>query len=107
MVKYPKVERAESIERLRSCVKPGQTVYCILRSCARSGMSREISLLVFDGESVFHLDYNAAIVLGYSSKGNGHGVRIGGCGMDMGFALVYELSRALFNDPNALKHRWL
>jgi hypothetical protein len=30
-----------------------------------------------------------------------------GCGMDMGFHVVYSLSQTLFNDGYALKQRWL
>ena len=34
-------------------------------------------------------------------------VGVGGCGMDMGFHLVYTLSRELFDDGYYVKHEWL
>jgi hypothetical protein len=34
-------------------------------------------------------------------------VKVHGCGMDMGFHAVYELSGALFGDGYSLKHKWL
>lgn len=111
-------EQTEAIERLRQWVKPGDTVYCVLRHVSKSGMSRVIDLNVFDKETgdVSHIGYNAALALGYGYDRKREGIKIGGCGMDMGFALVYELSRKLFagtldaegKDPGyLLNHRWL
>lgn len=99
MTKAQEVERAESIARLREWLKPGDTVGCILRHVSRSGMQREISLVKLTGEDagVLALDYNAARVLG-DRIGKHDGIVIGGCGMDMGFALVYELSASLYRD---------
>ena len=34
-------------------------------------------------------------------------VKMEGCGMDMGFSLVYELAHCLFRDGYALRHEWL
>jgi len=94
-----KSEQAEAIERLRTWIKPGDTVYTILRHRSSSGMSRSISLIGF-GEDRRDLAYswNVAKALGYGFDDRREGVRIGGCGMDMGFALVYELGRVLFPD---------
>jgi hypothetical protein len=41
-----KADRAQSVAQLREWVKPGDTVYCILRHVARSGMSRDITPFV-------------------------------------------------------------
>lgn len=87
---------------LREILKPGTTVRTILRHVSKSGMSREISAVVVgkDG-SVRDIDWmiiNAG--LGYKMGKRG-GIVMGGCGMDMGFALVYYLSRALY--PNGYK----
>lgn len=40
-------ERQEAIERLREILKPGDTVYTIIRHVSRSGMQRSIQLLKF------------------------------------------------------------
>lgn len=84
-------------KELKEILKPGDTVYTILRSCSRSGMSRSISLYIFpDGEPRM-LDWAVCKICGYSLDKN-KGVKIGGCGMDMGFTLVYALSDALYGD---------
>jgi hypothetical protein len=90
-------EKQEAITKLREWIKPGDTIKCILRHVSRSGMQREISLLaVVDGDCM-NIDYWAARAMG-DRIGKHGGIVIGGCGMDMGFALVYNLSSVLFRD---------
>jgi len=99
-------EREEARERLLEWLKPGDTVYTILRHVSASGMTRHISVVKpyvreGDGEIDFlHLDYNVARALGEREArnrlGGRDGIKVGGCGMDMGFHLVYSLSRALW-----------
>ncbi len=97
MTKAQKQEQAEALTKLRDILKPGDTVSLILRSVSRSGMSRWISpLLIHPDGSTFYLGYLASKVLGL--RVNDQAVRMDGCGMDMGFALVYELSHALWPD---------
>lgn len=98
-----KKERAECIQRLKEWLKPGDTVYTILRHVSRSGMSRRISVIIPDktrpGEFLF-LDGNVADALGWglSRKPGEEGVKVSGCGMDMGFHLVYVLSQTLWGE---------
>ena len=96
-MKYSKQEQTEALERLRGWLKPGDTVHCILRNVSRSGMQREIGLVIQKGDSMLHPNHAAACVLG-ERLGKRDGVIVGGCGMDMGFHLVYSLSRRLFPD---------
>ena len=100
-------------KRLKEWLKPGDTVYTILRHKSPSGMSREIGLVILKAEPDFpggvrdlHPNYAASVVLGLK-QGKRDGIKISGCGMDMGFELVYRLSVELFGDGYALKHRWL
>jgi hypothetical protein len=109
-------EKQEAIERLREWLKPGDRIYTILRHASRSGMQREISLKAFDAQacevhypcngsgddcrpkqSMLHLDGNVALALG-DRIGSHDGVIVGGCGMDMGAHLVYELGATLWGD---------
>lgn len=93
-------EKLEAREKLREWIKPGDTVYTILRHVSRSGMSRDISTVVLDRESkrpFLHPDYLIAKATG-STLSRKEGIKIGGCGMDMGFALVSNLSYALYGD---------
>lgn len=88
----------EAIERLRETLKPGDTVYTVLRHVSRSGMSRLIDLYkMSDGEPQW-LSRLAARAAGFTFDEKKECIRVGGCGMDMGFHLVYSLSRTLF--PN-------
>lgn len=101
MTKAQQAERAEALERLREWLKPGDTVYTILRHVSRSGMQRNIAPVVFlDGraDNPRFLYWNVALVLGMTPDREREGVKVGGCGMDMGFHLVYSLSSALFRD---------
>jgi hypothetical protein len=85
---------AQARQFLLSILKPGDTVQTILRHCSRSGMSRSISL-VKDSKDI---SYWVMEVLDRKIDQNHGGIKIGGCGMDMGFELVYTLSRVLFKD---------
>lgn len=100
-----KQQKAAEIEtakdKLRGWIKPGQTVYTILDRVSSSGMTRHIRIVLpytrEDG-TIDHLHPNHAVgvVLGYRQAKRGDGLVVGGCGMDMGFHLVYSLSRSLF-----------
>ena len=95
MPKRTKQEQAEALERIREYVKPGDTVYCILRNRSSSGMTRVIQLVKFvDGEPRY-LGYNAAIALGLTYDREREGIQISGYGMDMGFELGYQLGYRL------------
>lgn len=94
----------------------GATVYTVLRSVSGSGMSRTMSLKVVENGKIIDLTYYAATVLDYPlTEVNGsRAMRVGGCGMDMGFHVVYSLSRSLFRTRAAdgdsgylLNHSWL
>lgn len=118
------MQEAEAIVYLRSVLKPGDTVYTVLRHVSRSGMSRGIDFyLIRDSEPLWITSYvGHAIDSPQSEKDwrESRGLRVNGCGMDMGFHCVYSLSRVLFPDGAqgasehaerdggyALNHRWL
>lgn len=101
-MKYSKQERDESLARLREWIKPGDTVYTILRNVSRSGMQREIGIVLLSNEKNgrpidLHPNHAVAVVLG-ERLGKRDGVIVGGCGMDMGFHIVYNLGRILWPD---------
>lgn len=124
-------------------IKPGMTIHTILRHVSKSGMHRVIQPVLIrrapatdpfrsradNGCTIFQLGYNVAALLGMSYDREKEGIVIGGCGMDMGFEIVYNMGRVLFpkgfkvpkgghgrngntsgydNDGGyALNHRWL
>lgn len=96
--KSKQAERQEAINHLRKILKPGDTVYTILRHRSRSGMSRVIDLYAEGPDGPREIGWWAADAIGEKYDHDRGGIRIGGCGMDMGFELVRCLSRALFPD---------
>ena len=104
-MKYTKSEKQQALEKLKSWIKKGDTLHTTVRHVSRSGMMRHISvrhLKATDNPerpvNISNYDYHIARVLDLPEAPNYQGVKIGGCGMDMGFHLVYSLSRALFRD---------
>src|SRR5690349_7420785 len=88
--------KANALAELRALCPPGSTVYTILRSVSRSGMSRVITPLVLTPDGPRYLTHTVGTLLGLTSKrGFQDGLRIDGGGMDMGFHLVNSLSYAL------------
>lgn len=96
MPRYTDEEKSQSLAKLREWLPPGATVQTILRHCSRSGMSRSISLVAQVGGELIDLDYHAARAMGDSIDNRHGGLRVSGCGMDMGFHLVYNLSATLY-----------
>ena len=97
------LERMEAITKLQGMLKPGFRVYTILRHVSSSGMSRDISVAIGAGNDIQDITWYVSRAMGETlrdSKGH-RAIRVGGCGMDMGFNLVYNLSRTLF--PNGFK----
>jgi hypothetical protein len=121
--KAQQAERADAIAKLREWIKPGDTVYTILRHVSRSGMQREIGVCIVKDGEMMHPNYSVSLALN-CRQGKRDGIIMDGCGMDMGFALVYNLGMTLWpngtdkphgtrnGEPDsdggyALKHRWL
>lgn len=90
-------QQEESKQRLLEIMKPGDTVYTSLLHRSRSGMYRVIDLFVIRDNQPLRISGLAADLLeGYDQRHEG--CKASGCGMDMGFHLVYNLSRNLFRD---------
>ena len=107
--KFLKIDEWIATLARRECDLPA--VYTVLRHVSRSGMRRRIDLYaVVDNKPVYLTGY-AAGLMGERVHKDG-GIVMNGCGMDMGFELVYRLSKALWPDDGAasgynLIHRWL
>ena len=111
-------EKAEALERLREMVKPGDKVFTILHHVSKSGMFRRIGLRAVGTHSdgsrcLLYLDGYASKVLGINFRkrpGTDYredGLPVSGCGMDMGFSLVYDLGYHLYGDGYSLKQEWV
>ena len=112
-MKTTKEKQNEAKETLLGWLKPGDTVYTICDHVSRSGMMRHIRLVValYDDEQkkvhFIHPNYSASQLLEYPMAKGTSALKVGGCGMDMGFHLVHSLSSKLFGDGYALKHEWI
>lgn len=113
---YYKAEVKSCREQLAYAVKNaakdihGKPVfYTICRHVSRSGMSRTISLHYFDTATggMRHLNYVAAVLLDRPQDSLRDGLICKGCGMDMGFDLVYAFACAATGDGYAVNHHWL
>lgn len=93
--------REQAKAHLRTLVKPGKTVYTILNHKSSSGMSRSISLAIVHNGDIVKLDYWVVQANGEHIDSKHGGIKVSGCGMDMGFHLVYNLGRMLW--PNGTK----
>lgn len=104
-------EKLEAIVKLRDMIKPGDTVYTVLRHVTASGMRRSIDAYIIRNNEPILLSYWAGKAIGYKTDNKRGGLILNGCGMDMGFELVYNLSSAIFSGENragyVLNHRWI
>ena len=98
MVKYSKAKIAEiekTKDKLRALLPPGSIVYTTLNHVSRSGMQRAISTYIIIDNDIRDISYDVAEVIGNTIHNKG-GIKIDGYGMDMGFAIVHQLSYALY-----------
>lgn len=98
MTKVRDAEKQSAKEHLLGLLKPGDTVYTTLDHVSRSGMTRVISCKVIKDNVPLDITYLVGLVGDYSRDAKRHGLRVSGCGMDMGFSVVYNLSSVLFRD---------
>ena len=112
-IKYTEEERNEQTQKIKGWLDQlkEKKIFCILRNVSRSGMSRDIDFYIFlpDGTRLY-LSYIIAGLLDYPFNDN-KGVKVGGCGMDMGFSVVYGLSCLLYEGQDRpgyiIKHEWI
>lgn len=86
-------------------------VFCVLKGLSRSGMSRKIDFFGFysgkDGRiQKIYFNNFIADLCDYKQDDNGH-LKVSGCGMDMGFSVVANLSEKLYKDYKVLNFEWL
>jgi len=96
-----KKAQEEAITELRKLIKPGDTIYTIIKHVSRSGMYRVIDLYIMKDNQPYRISGMASDLLeGYDFQHEGCKAR--GCGMDMGFHLVYNLSYSLFPEYDCI-----
>ena len=107
-LKFNTVESTDTVEYSTQLLKDnfpkGSTVYLVVRQISRSGMYRHISC---HSKDFGNYSYHVAKVLKWAYKDKTNAVGVGGCGMDMGFHMVYTLASVLYGDGYALKERYI
>ena len=98
-MKVTNEDREQAKTRLHEWLKPGDTVYTLVTHVSSTGMTRWIRLLIIRDNKPVDISWDASRVVGRPLNTRNHyGIETGGCGMDMGFELVYTLSRYLYPD---------
>lgn len=102
-------EKKETIKSLKKAFPKGSTAYTKLIHCSQSGMTRIISVIAIKKNQPYYLNHYISEILSFNKaqKFGEYGLKVGGCGMDMGFHLIYCLSKVLYNDGYAIKQRWI
>ena len=100
---WTKREIEEARQQLAEIVKPGDTIYTTVRHVSRSGMSRSIDvyhLIPDEGRRVEKrwLSRMVAKACNLPFDNKREAVKMGGCGMDMGYAIMNHIGYALFPD---------
>ena len=91
-----KPNKTEAIETLRGIVQAGDRVFTILRHVSPSGMTRWLDVYVIKDNQPIRITWSVADAVGHAYDKKREALKIGGCGMDMGFAVVYDMGRVLF-----------
>jgi len=98
-----RIDKENSIETLKEYLKKDMTIHSIIRSVSSSGMSRNISFKITDKDNILDLSYHIAKALQYPFNDKKHAVKVSGCGMDMAFHVVHNLSHLLYGTGYKLK----
>jgi len=125
MTKATKTERSESLKHLREILKPGQEIYTQCEHVSSSGMTRWLDVYaVKDDGRIHNITWDVCAAADFTFCSRRGRLKIEGCGMDMGFNVVYCLGLSLWpagtpephgmrngepdsNGGYALRHRWL
>lgn len=102
MPKYTNQDKLEAAATLHRLLKPGDTVYTILRSHSRSG-TRVIDPKVITRHGPYHIQWAVAVLTGKRISRDKNGIVMGGTGYDADQEIVYDLGRALW--PNGFRVR--
>lgn len=94
-------EIEEMKETLRTMLPPGSTIYTQLDHVSKSGMMRAISIKIIEDNEIHDITHHVAVALQEKRHDKYGGIKINGCGMDMGFSIVYDLSYVLY--PNGFE----
>jgi len=73
------------------------TIHVIIKSVSRSGMLKRVNTFIIKDNRLFFINYLIEQMTTYKTDKE-HLIKLYGCGMDMGFKLVYDFSSVLFKN---------
>lgn len=81
-------------------------IYAIVRSVARSGMSRTMSFFMVEDGGLINITHVVARVCGYKLNEDNWTIRVRGCGMNMIFFVldVFASKLGFKNTPSWVEH---
>ena len=99
------LELKEDSKEVKKLLRKGRyKVYGIVTHVASSGMSRHIDFYVaLEAGEIRCINHYIKKLAGYGYARNSHSILVSGCGMDMVFAVVDDLSRVLYKKGSKLK----
>ena len=91
-------ETKEAKKELKRLIGTSTDIYCTLNHVSQSGMLRIIDFHLIKKNKPVWITPLMEKALGFDYKRDTrrYGLRVQGCGMDMGFSVVYNLSVALY-----------
>ena len=97
--------KLQSMNELLKLIKPGCTIRTHVNHVSTNGMTRRISCYIVDprDNEIIRIDSYVSDITGYKHSDKG-GLIIGGCGMHMGFHLVYTLGALLWPNGTETAH---
>ena len=104
-----KEKKQEANAELMQRLPKGITLYTDLVHVSQSGLTRWIKPIVIINNEPINISYWVNNLFGdkQAEKNGSQCVKVGGCGMDMGFHLVYSISSRLHDDGYAINQRWI
>ena len=106
MTTKPNADAVQNAKEMLAKFAPaGTTIYAKVLHVARSGMHREIAFYVVHNGEIVEISAWVAYVAGFAFNHDHFAVKVGGCGMDMGFHVVYTLANRLYGEGYALTKR--
>lgn len=98
-MKHTKEDLQHALDYISKLCPVGKTVYTTVHKVSSTGMSRTMSVFVVDeDDSIRNITSYVAMLTGNTYLRDKNHLRVGGCGMDMGFHVVYSLGRCLYPD---------
>lgn len=77
-------------------IKQGKpTIHVIIKNVSRSGMLRRVQTFIIKDNKLYFINYLIEQLTHYKKDSDGL-LKLHGCGMDMGFSLVYDFARSIF-----------